>query len=299
MTNVRGLGGQTSIALKPGCQLRRATAAEVAFIKQTAQRLGALAWFPQPIWEIEWKDGAGKALPESKWRYFVIAFMGSNEIMEDVRAAGHIARGELDCAFTAIHAKMRDSFTSGWTQHSLRLVNDLWEFDDEKLFIEITHERAAELASLCSQIAAHDSSGIDVRQHALALGDLKTLHWQSKLRFLGRFAILESLLTHPPKPSDPADSLTRQIVSKIALLDNRWKHRLDYARFDGAVSDRVWKAMYAYRSAAAHGDKPDFKKDLKVLKSANDASALLQDAVKAVLRHALAEPQLMLDLKRC
>jgi len=116
---------------------------------------------------------------------------------------------------------------------------------------------------------------------------------------LGYFAILESLLTHPPKPTDPYESITRQVKKKIALLDNRWTDRIDYTRFAGTPPETVWKRMYHYRSALAHGAKPDFGRELSALQNAETALNLLKETVKAVIRYALLEPQLLVDLREC
>ena len=53
------------------------------------------------------------------------------------------------------------------------------------------------------------------------------------------------------------------------------------------------------RSSLAHGDAPDFKKDLHVLVSPDVAMALLRSAMKAVVRLALVEPRLIADLREC
>jgi hypothetical protein len=74
---------------------------------------------------------------------------------------------------------------------------------------------------------------------------LKALPQHSGLKFLGYFGILESLLTHPPKPSDPCDSSTRQVRTKIALLDNRFNQKIDYSDFSGASAQTVWTKMFA------------------------------------------------------
>jgi hypothetical protein len=51
--------------------------------------------------------------------------------------------------------------------------------------------------------------------------------------------------------------------------------------------------MYSYRSAIAHGDIPDFSKDLQLFKNRDEASRLVKQAAKAVIRQALIEPQLV------
>ena len=57
--------------------------------------------------------------------------------------------------------------------------------------------------------------------------------------------------------------------------------------------------MYEYRSAIAHGVKPDFAKDLQILKSHDHALELLKETVKAVIRQVLVEPTLIHDLREC
>jgi hypothetical protein len=140
---------------------------------------------------------------------------------------------------------------------------------------------------------------VDVQLLALQLGQLKGLPHKSELRFLGYFAVLESLLTHTPKPSDPYDSITRQVKKKLALLDHRFPHSIDYAPFGGTSADVVWSKMYAYRSLVAHGGIPSFDGELQVLASHDAALTLIKETVKAVIRQALSEPQLVLDLRAC
>ena len=57
--------------------------------------------------------------------------------------------------------------------------------------------------------------------------------------------------------------------------------------------------MYSYRSQIAHGGIPKFTEDLKLLQSAEVALTLIRETVKNVVRHALIEPQLVLDLRDC
>ena len=108
------------------------------------------------------------------------------------------------------------------------------------------------------------------------------------------FSVIELLLAHNPQGG--YDSLTHQISTKLPLLQRRFKQPLDYSKF-GADETKVWKTLYAYRSTIAHGGRVDFQKALKVLKGPYLVSAFLVDATRAVLRHALIEPDLVLDLR--
>ena len=156
---------------------------------------------------------------------------------------------------------------------------------------------ANEIATLCAKLRSADRRLIDVKALAGRMGDLKLLPSRSPLIFLGYFAILESLLSYPPKLTDPYDFVVRQVKTKLALLNNRFDRKIDYSRFAGAPAETVWAKMYNYRHSLAQGNTPIFEGDLAVLGSHAHAVGLLKRTVKAILRQALIEPQLLLDLK--
>jgi len=111
--------------------------------------------------------------------------------------------------------------------------------------------------------------------------------------------VLEALLVHPPNPTDPYDSITRQVKKKVALLDHRCKRGIDYTLFGGAQPETIWTKMYAYRSNLAHGGVPTFDGELRILENQSNALALIKQTVKTILRQAPLEPQLVADLRDC
>lgn len=121
------------------------------------------------------------------------------------------------------------------------------------------------------RMAAHDHSLLDLSRVVELLLELKDLPRFSPLQVLGYFAILESVLTHQPSPDDRYESITRQITQKLALLNRRWHPALNYGPFAGASHEKLWTKMYGYRSAIAHGRKPDFKSQLALLQNADAA----------------------------
>jgi hypothetical protein len=116
-------------------------------------------------------------------------------------------------------------------------------------------------------------------------------------RVLGLFMALEMLLTHNPNEKEIGDSLSHQICTKVALLERRLTKPLNYAVFSEAKSDVVWKKLYAFRSAIAHGGVSDFKGVLRVLQSPQAATEFLTEVTALILRHALDEPALFDSLK--
>jgi hypothetical protein len=302
--NVSHLEGATNYTLAPGHELRRATSDEIAFIKDTLKRWGpssTLAFTPYSLWESRWPvRGRAEALPEAERRYFVIAFRGSNVTIEELRSAFDIAPLELEVGFTIMYHGLGGAASPGVVWHPGRLFHVLEHahFNDS-FFVAVSTSEIDELRAIHSQRQKHDNRLVDIQRLAMQFSELKGLPHHSPLRFLGYFGILESLLTHTPKPSDPYETITRQVKRKVALLDNRWPRRLDYAPFGGTSPDSIWSKMYAYRSQIAHGGSLDLTADLKVLGSHEVALTLIKDTAKAVIRQALFEPQLLADLREC
>ena len=85
-------------------------------------------------------------------------------------------------------------------------------------------ERIKELSRL---LESHDHEVIDLKRLIGQLQHLKGLSRFSPLQFFGHFAILEALLAHKPQPTDQYQAITRQLKTKVALLDNLWSPRLD------------------------------------------------------------------------
>lgn len=299
VVNVRSLGGAASHVLAPGHELRRATPIEVAVIKDQLASMGALMGFKYMyLWEMEssGRGGIATVLPQSEWRYFVIAFRGSNATIGDLEGTFDLAPSEVEIGFTIIN----DFGGRGvvWSPGRFFAVLDSAPRNDA-FFLDLVASDVDEIRIVYSQLQAHNPQIIDTGRLAFQLSQLKALPHHSPLRFLGYFAVLESLLTHAPKPSDPYDSITRQVKMKLALLDARFPRKLDYASFGAANVDSIWSKMYHYRSQVAHGGAPHFAGDLAVLKSHETALALIRNTVKAVIRQAISEPQLLRDLREC
>lgn len=119
----------------------------------------------------------------------------------------------------------------------------------------------------------------------------------NELICLGLFTIIESVLTHNPKST--VDSIGHQIKTKIRLLSNRFDNEIDYSTFKNIPIDTLWKKLYDFRSRIAHGGKIDFTKEFKILTSSFTVQEFLSKFLKTLLRNALSEPQLYIDLKEC
>jgi hypothetical protein len=293
MMNVSGIVGGQELQIVPDHVLRRAGDKEITFIKTVVDQFytGPLRSIPNPWESRQHANGIIEQLPREEWKYFVIAFQGSNQNMIDLEYAFVLCPWEIKVGFTVI-------------QRSAYHAGRLFEMLDSNAYaipemIEVTQSQIQGVASIYRRIQEFGHESLDVRRTASQIQDLDALPTRSNVKFLGYFAILESLLVHEPKGTDPYESITRQVKQKLALLDNRWNPRMDLSIFGKASSETIWGKMYDYRSSLAHGNEPNFKKDLQVLKDRRSALALLRFAVKAIARQALLEPQLVSDLKNC
>lgn len=234
-------------------------------------------------------------LPEASWRYHVIQYLGTGQSLQSLLQASCLGSAELETGFSIMH--LGDGYGYGSSGALQRLLDPSSMSDP---FVALDAGQIQELPMLAQRLAAHDNGVIGLTDAVNEYMQLREIAPRLPLRYLGYFAIIESLITHAPKPSDPYESITRQVTTKFALLNRRASCAIAYERFFKQGSpDTIWKKLYAYRSAIAHGSRPDFEGELRVLESARNALAFLQRATMLVLRHVLDEPNLVADLRNC
>ncbi len=172
------------------------------------------------------------------------------------------------------------------------------QFRDEA-FIRLQDGDLTELMDVANRLERHDQAVFQLKDFVSDFRELVSIPHDSRLRFMGYFAILESLVAHKPNPDDPYQSLTRQVTKKMQLLERRFAHQLSYADFQGASSETVWKALYDVRSTIAHGGRPEFSKKTKLLRDLPTVTRFITEATWRVLRQVLDEPRLVADLRDC
>ena len=298
--NVKELFNTESVAIAPGCTLRKAHNAEIEyikkFLKENGTHYGTGIWEDKPV-----ASGKIPKLPKKLWRYFVIEFENDDPNLDLLEAALTVAPSSLDIGFAKIKVNVGGVKRPACLYHAPSLYQSLSALylantGRDKLLLSVGNAEGSQINDVFRLMAEHDHGTLELTRVGELLRDLKDLPHFSPLQILGYFAILESVLTHQPRPDDRYDSLTRQITNKLALLKGRWKPAFDYGLLSGARHEKIWSQMYAYRSAIAHGNELDFKEKLAVLKSADVANALIADAVKKTIRQAYVEPRLVKDL---
>lgn len=264
------------------------------------------------------RDGGGWSFvarePED-FRYFVVKFTGRGNGIHEISLAGSLLPGEAEVefalkyvAYAAIgftedmlipNARARSPVTNALDLHRFFLNLSGTEELPSQGLSRLSKDDLAHLSRLHRQIQAHDESIIALKPKLHELHVFRSIDPRSRLGLVGYMTIIESLLTHKPDPKDIHESLTKQVVSKMGLLEHRVSGGFGYQNwFPGKLGgNQIWRKLYGIRSAIAHGNKPDYR--VGEIPNYQTALKFLREVVKTLIRQALAEPQLIRDLHDC
>lgn len=312
VTNLLDVKCSMPFEIIKGCYFQRATTKQIEHIRQflISTKWFSLNFFPYEYNHVIQEHTANKVSWNSRhldledWKYYVLAFECPNSKIHDLAKAANISEKELE--FNIQFLKYKGSSSGGeetyGVQNNPRFIFDQFykiQTQAPPLFEVLENKHLQELILIYQDIERLDESTFpEIKQAIQMLDDLKHLPHDSKFNVLGLFAIIEFLITH--KSKDTGDSLSRQVSNKIPLLSRRFSEKVDYSIFAKDTLDTtIWKKIYAYRSDIAHGNSSDFSKELSVLKDSVTVQSFLKLIVKKLLRHALIEPQLYVDLKEC
>ena len=304
LANVRALGVASPYTVSEGLQIRKATRDEADTLRGLVEKMFPAITQPRNPYETEavaTGDGCQTYadLPESDWRYHVIAFEETgNEFQDFVRASILTQCPLVKGAMLGNTAK--GTFVTYHHRHFGKLM-DAMRFSDGS-FISLGAKELDDLRhvyQMASRIADNEAGR--------RLHDAIDRTWQVSqgldhvaFQFLGYMSVLELLLTKSPAPGETASSLTRKVTQKMILVGNRPSVlSIPYALLkNGVAHEKLWKRLYDYRSCIAHGGTPNFKKGTKHkhLKDAMTATTFIRQATSALMRQALEEPELIGDL---
>lgn len=304
IVNVLDVKVDLPISITPTLRLEAATEHQIAEIKRMLV-LGGLSidFYYEQEWVLVENTEARtvrqtEILPRNRWRYYVISWCGEPSELATFQKAGNLVPPGILCYSEVYTAeKFGRGQQMGWKCEYVSVPDSYFKIPIEALTVDsemVEAWRSALSAFMRLNHAAHPgiSRAVDTLER------FNRLPLSAELRVLGYFMVLEMPLTHNPNDKEIGDSLSHQVSSKVALLQPRLRRPLDYSVFGKEASAAtVWKKLYAFRSNIAHGDVPDFGKELSLLKSAADATAFLADATARILRHALDEPVLFDSLK--
>lgn len=258
------------------------------------------------------RHGAGNASspgsiltnPE-EWRHAVIECSDSNIFFWNVNLAFSISSADLRMGVIRIGdnswstpfvqfpmLNVRSPLGAMFVDHKLPSFDDLPEVRQNISYVleNITHRFSSEIKKIIYMFTSLDN-----------------LPDSSYFKVLGYFAVIEGLLSHAPLSSDRMDSIQRQLIRNINLLNNRLKkidREIKFSDFGETKPESVLKKLYAYRSAIAHGG--DIKSPINHIKNIRLGNEKtdhlwihdwLRDMTKRLLLGAIVEPELVSDLK--
>lgn len=237
-------------------------------------------------------------LPKENWKYFIISFTGSNTELQSVQFAASLLENDLELGFVFLAQSGLDGFGFGWNPQWLSSFFYDREFSEPA--INVASDEINNIFDNYTQIKKINLEFEHIIRALKKFNQLKSLPRNSELIIIGLFSVIESLVTHSPKLTDSADSLTHQIKTKIPLLTKRFERELDYDEyFQLANEDTIWSKLYKYRSNLVHGEHSHIDNTLQVLRDRRNVMEFLKEATKLLLLLALKEPTLLTDLKKC
>jgi hypothetical protein len=296
-----------------GLILRKATVSELnernvdwAFRMWPERRGSSIFLNQRRLFENNGTEVSGSILQNPlEWRHAVIECAEGNVFFWWVNVAFAISTADLRMGLVSFAdgggsspfvefsmLNVRNSLGGMFVDYKLPSVDDLPEIRENLSLV---------LESVSGGISSEVASIIQI---FLSLDNLPD---SAPLKILGYFSVIEGLLSHSPQPSDRVDSIQRQLIRNINLLNNRLKkigRAIDFSAFGETKIEKVLGKLYGYRSAVAHGGSMEGSLE-DIAKITGGASKKDQLWVHDWVRHltkklifaAIVEPELVRDLK--
>ena len=287
---------QLPFQLIPDHWFKRAEPQEVELIKQQLTDYSAVHWaYECAITEIENDHFEGSPMPSDQWRYYVISFSPNDNNLRYIQYAANLLKNDISLGYR---------FSPGVISYTMAHISTF--FDDRLGCMgipkTITDEELGQITTNYDLITGLDKTRYPNVSRAIAdFHRTKAITDAFTLKALSYFSIIECLLTHPPRPDDRTDSVTRQITSKMCLLSKRFQRELKYDSFFPNIPEpeKVWKRLYQYRNLLAHGANIDFQQKFSTLISTDNIRSFLVETIKLLILYALKEPEFLADLQKC
>lgn len=298
--------GELPYQLMDGCSVKKATDQQIDVIEANLQKMGSILTSIHDLpYKVEYSFNQiseeethvlTSPLERNKWKYYILTYVDEGLSLINLQFASNLADFELTFdAFTCDVYEGQYIFGCN-PEIAFRFFSD----NDLLSQHNLREENLEQIRKLHQDMANIEGQFSEIIKTIRLFNSLRYLHKYHDFKTLGLFSVIESLLTHKPTLSEAGDSLTRQVKTKVPLLLRRATSRIDYDEFfKGSDESRIWKTLYEYRSALAHGRDSDFNKELALLKNPGIVHDFLIKCIKKLLLQALIDPQLVTDLKEC
>jgi hypothetical protein len=296
-------GSMISIELIENYFLRKAVDDEIDNIKLRISSLGREDWLDYRFEATEecTLEGSSvfKKTDRKNWNYWIVSH-NETQANLDLLDALSLCNKDINVLFQCIYNENAESF--GFMLQHHKYYNFLEEIigkNEIKLFTFSDRDEINRLFNLIKRYKSNSNQEYMYINKALDdFRHLKMIPKRTSFFYVGMFSIIESLLTHNSSNSDKG--IVHQLATKLSLLNKRFEHPLELGKFfkSPASFENTIKKLYTYRSAIAHGDFADFKKELSALETKETASEFLYVLLKNVIIQSLKEPSLITDLKK-
>lgn len=223
------------------------------------------------------------------WNYWIVEH---NETSSNIELALLLSTSNLFSLFEKLGK-------NGMSNHKNGFHNFIADHTVRDNVKEISQADGIEIQEIYRLLQDFDKERDIYTYISKALSDYRNLQAiprENPFYILAMFAILEALLVH----NSQSVPIGHQLRSKLGLLNNRFEHPINFFEFFGNVSfKKVIDTLYKYRSDVAHGDFSDFNGELQLLVDPDNVSKIIHRILKATLKQAIKEPQLIEDLKNC
>lgn len=308
--------GELPIEVLPGYQFRAASDAEVAVIRQhlessiPSDRFGWVQ-YDGIVKEQRQENGSSfhtEKLPRENWKYWVLAFEDYNLKILDIEMLAQLLPVKFDIGFVLGYSEQSQQGTIISHQAMPIHVIDRYSLPTQ-IYANaevLTSDQIASIGNAYQSLKNLLPEYKFIDRALRNLYDLRRIPEYSDLIIVGLFSIVESLITHHQRESETFKSIQHQITNKMILLRKKYFRPIPTDQyFSECNEETIWKKLYDFRSAVAHGsnaisfdnNKGDNK--YQVLKSRDAVIAFVQNNVKELLQVALNEPTFMLDLRKC
>ena len=298
------------VEIIPGHFFRRASTNESSFIRELLSRsaypvLNRGLAYEHIVKEERRENGASfhrELLPPEKWKYWVIAFNGSNFQIRDLEYAAQLIEHDLDFGFELFfNDENQEGEWAGNSYLPMHLVERYNSPEEANLnAVKVSSFELNQLANNYDKIKSLPKRFSFIDHSIKNFFEIKKLPKRSDLRVVGYFSIIEALITHDPRLNESLDSIGHQVRNKIVLLKKKFSRQIsEDTYFLHAKVDKIWQQLYSYRSCVAHGNIPDFKTKFQILKDRENVNRFLKEIIKELLVLAFNEPEFFEDLKNC
>ncbi len=298
-----------------GLTLRRATPEEILgtqvefSFRSWSERRGTSNFFNQRMPQIESGSVYSGGILENpeEWRHAVIECSDKDILFSNVNLAFSLSDADLRMGFVCLEGNAVSTPFIDFPMLNIRNSLGAMFVDHELPSIESLPEIRWNIENILSNINTDLPS--EIRKMAYLFSSLDNLPDSSLLKVLGYFSVIEGLLSHCPEGSDRVDSIQRQLIRNIKLLNNRLKkigRGIAFDDFGDVKSETVLKKLYAFRSDIAHGGDRELSLNniskIRIGKKTDQDGYLwvhdwLRSMTKKLLLAAIMEPELVMDLK--